>query len=298
MSKSVVVKSNSFIETRGHLDIKESRIMSWAIAQIEKDDEDFKMYQINRQTMLSLLGFESGTTLGSIERLFEKMRVHSVELVDPARDLGKDGWCRVGLISAHQYNSKTEIFSFSLAPELKPYLLGLKKHFTKLDFPVLIGFKLSHTFRLYEICKKELMGESAVSFSRDLEEFKRTLGVVGKYERYLNLKKRVLEPAIKELKEIAEIELAIHPSRMGGRKYKSLDFNVQVKNEVKTDLWLQLRSFGLSDEKISEVIMQYGASKVKLILQKWGNQLADGKFTNGTKIQSISGFFLSRFAGS
>ena len=68
----MVVKDNHFIEAKGHLDIKESRIMSWAIAQIEKDDEDFKMYEINRQTMLCLLGFDSGTSVSRIKTLFRK----------------------------------------------------------------------------------------------------------------------------------------------------------------------------------------------------------------------------------
>ena len=140
------------------------------------------------------------------------------------------------------------------------------------------------------------MGESAVSFYRGLEEFKKTLGVTKKYTVYKDLKKRVLDPAIQELQNVADIILEIHPSRMGGRKYKRLDFNVQVQNKEKTGLWLQLRSFGLNDEKISELIMQHGKSKVEAVLKKWGNQIAKGTFQNGTKIQSKAGFFLAKLA--
>ena len=291
----LIVKDNSLIEARCKLDLYESRILAWCVAQIGRYDDSFKMYKLKRLDAIRILNLAENTSLNQIRDLLRKMHRHVIKIKNPKLDLGKDGWIDVSLITKSQYNSNTEEFSFSISDDLKPYLIELTKgYFTKLDFFVVLRFKNLHSFRFYEICKKELMQYSEVIFEKDLNELKKLLGIPGKYKKYKDFRRWIIDPVIKELRDIANMELEIIPSRLMSRDYRVLQFSVKMLNPNKSGQWMQMKSIGLTDKKISELLDEYGNEVIKETLEKHGSQLIAKKFENGTEIKNPGGMFISK----
>ena len=291
----LIVKGNSLIEARCKFDVYEARILAWCTAQIGRYDDDFTMYKLKRSDAVKLLGFYENISIKRIRELLKKMHRHVIEIKDPKLDMGKEGWIDVSLITRSQYNSNTEEFWFRIHEDLKPFLLQLTGgNFTKLDFMTILQFKNAHTVRFYEICRKELMQNSEVLFHRDLEEFKATLGIPGKYKKYPDFKLRILDPVIEELRNIADMELEVIASKMGGKKFVSLQFEVKMIDPRRSGYWLQMRSFGLADKKISELLTTYGREIIDETLRKCGSQLTAKQFKNGTAIDNPAGVFLTK----
>jgi len=292
MSKSLIVKDNIFIESRCRLTEYEAKLLTWCAAQIEPEDQDFRMYTLTRLEAIRLLGFDSNLSLKRIEAIIDSLFHKSIKLKDPER-LGKNGWEEFHLITKARYNSNEETYSFSLSSDLKPYFLQLRKNFTKLDFSYLIGFKHIHSFRIYELCKMELRQNVDTYFERSIEEIKLMLGISGKYKKFKDFKKKVLNLAIEELKKAA-LDVTIIPSRFNSREYKILCFNVKMIVPEHSGVYLQLRSFGLKKEKILKILEDYLGEIIKTTLKKWGSQIGEGKFNNGVLIKNKAGVFLDK----
>ena len=289
----LIVKANPFVEAKCKLDVYESRILAWGAQQIGRYDDGFAMCTLTRSDAVRLLGLDENYTLKKIRALLRKMHRHVIEIEEPNVDMGGEGWSDVSLITKSQYNSKTQEFKFRIHEDLKPYLLNLTGgNFTQLDFVTILGFRKVHTVRFYELCKKELMQSSETLFWRGLDKFKDMLGIPGKYKKYKDFEKYILTPTIEELKNIADIELEITPDKAGTKKFQMLQFDVKMIDPKKSGYWLQMRSFGLGDEKISAIMKDFGKEIVNETLLKYGKQISAGEYNNGEKMRNPAGVFL------
>jgi plasmid replication initiation protein len=97
------------------------------------------------------------------------------------------------------------IVLLKFAPELKPFLLQLKKAFTKIDGKIAMQFKSSHSIRFNELLQQYInVGERVLS----LDELRKMLGILDhEYKKYNNFKQRVILQAQKEINNNNELDL-------------------------------------------------------------------------------------------
>lgn len=294
MSSALIVKDNRLVEARGQLTLYESKIVAWCAAQIDRGDDKFKEYELTWTEATRLLGFKQ-LTLKKIDSILVGLYSKTLKIYDPDR-YGDEGWKRVSIIEGDVYNSNKKCFYIKLSEALKPYLLGLKSNFTKLDFVHILRFQCKHTQRIYELCRKELRGNVDANFTRDIDDFKLSLGISNKYKLFTDLKRYVLNPVIKELKNTADLDVKITGHRNHSKSFNMLAFDVKMVKPEKSGYWRQMKSFGIADENISEILSKYGRDIVEACLKKYGSQIGKGCFDNGTLIQSKSGMFISKLA--
>ena len=55
-----------------------------------------------------------------------------------------------------------------------------------------------------------------------------------------------------------------------------------------------MKLFGLSEAKIRESLNLFGREIIEATLKKYGSQIEQGKFDNGTVIKSKAGMFLAK----
>ncbi len=217
--KRNVVKANDLVEARYRLNAVEQKIVILLLSEIDFEDNDFCEYFISTTNLMDILGIHGGGgdyrfISNTVDSLMS--RVLHIPLED-------GDWFKSHWVSNARYESKKGGITFKLDEDLKPYLLKLKKVFTKYDRMQVINLNSSYSIRFYEFMMKyRRLG----SFRVNLEDLKKTLGVTGKsYNKYSNFKNRILEPARIELEEKTDVRFS-YTERKIRKRVVGLDFSI------------------------------------------------------------------------
>ena len=97
-SHALVVKSNQLINARYSLTVAEIRLFLMMVAQVEKDDQDFKPYRIRIQDYAKAVGTQSKSH-------YKEIREAAQNLISRIADIPRDdgGWLKVAFLSSAEY---------------------------------------------------------------------------------------------------------------------------------------------------------------------------------------------------
>lgn len=205
-SRDLVVKSNSLIEARYRLTIWESRIFAKMVTMINKDDDDFMMYEMSIRDIMNFFETKAHNDYERIKEVPEMLLKRTLRI--PNIHKGKDVYdvysfvSKVTIPRGETSLTDNSIIRLRFDPDLKPYLLELKKRFIKYDIKNVLRISSPHSVRVYELLKQfESTGWRQIG----IKEFREILGVEEKYKLYANLKQRVLTQAQKDLRMHTDI---------------------------------------------------------------------------------------------
>ena len=247
----LVTQSNKLIESRYTLTLYEQRIVLLLASMVEINDHDFKEYIIDFNDLISFLHFKSKGIQVKFQRLLKLLRSRVLTI-----DNGEKGYLITGWISSAEYNKEENLVKLCFDNKLKPYLLELRKNFTKQRLGILIQFKSIYTIRIYALLKQyEKIGERKFY----LDEFKKILDLENKYSEYKNFRRRVIAPAQKEFNKkdengcyLSDINFTLKTKRKG-RKIDVLQFIIfKQKNKSPT-----IKENQIEQIKISQIIIDY-----------------------------------------
>lgn len=129
----------------------------------------------------------------------------------------------VSWLIEQERNKKTNIFSYTLHPGLRKYLVNIEKHFTKYNYLFRVCLN-AHAMKIYEILKMHhYRGEVVLDIEEDL---KKSLGLDGKYPKIYEFKRRVLDVAQKELRQYTDIRFEYEVEEKRGKTPISFRFNI------------------------------------------------------------------------
>lgn len=112
-----------------------------------------------------------------------------------------------------------------------PYLLYWGKGVGGTIFEKATALKLpgNYTKRLYKLCKR---WEDTGYFSMPLDELREMLMLEEKYPKIKDLKKRVLDPAAKKMKEMADVYFSYSLEKVAGsRSYNFIHFTIHANDK-------------------------------------------------------------------
>lgn len=220
----LVVKSNTLVSSRYRLDWSEHRIVLFLISKIDKDDEDFKEYIISVANMAKLMGLtDSDKQLGGgfyhrVEQAIQSLMSRVLTVRE-----GKD-WLKFHWVSSAKYLHKKGQIRIKISPELKPYLLQVKKNFTSYELGNVIKMKSIYSARLYELLKQyEKIGKRKFEISelRNFLEIEPT-----EYVKIDHFHKRVIKPAHEELPQKSDICFEYEFIKTG-RRFTHIEFTIK-----------------------------------------------------------------------
>ena len=223
LKNHLIVKSNQVIEASYTLTTIEQRLILSAIAQVPKGEEisDDFLYPLTTQNLVKLGGDEKASHKefkDAINRLYER----SIVLRD---DDESDSfrWIQEKVFNG----SKVAFIRFS--KPILPFLSNLKAEFTKYLESDIVGMSSPYSIRFYElIMQYRSIGQREIS----LEDLRWMFQLQNKYPVWADLKKRVIDQAIKEINEHSPYNLTVEPKRTG-RKITSIILKFQDKKSVK-----------------------------------------------------------------
>ena len=113
-----------------------------------------------------------------------------------------------------KYFKKTGEFSFSISPEMQPFLLDLQGNFARYRLADVYQFRSANTWKLYENLAQ---WRTAGRWSPDLDELRYKIGVAGKYPIWGTFNRDVIAPAVEEINALSDLRVEYHQEKRGRR---------------------------------------------------------------------------------
>lgn len=252
-----IVKSNSLVEARYRLSLQESHIILWLLTKIRPDDEDFKPHKMDITEFAQMIGVEVDNQYSKLRLVTRSLMRRILDIYEPE----KQEWLQVSWLSSARYQKKQGSIVLKFDPDLKPYLLQLKSHFTKINIADTLKLKSIHAIRIFEILLQYIhVGEREIS----IDELRAYCGIQkGKYKNYFDLKLKLVERAKKEINAKTEYEVDYKEVKES-RKVVALEWTIKRKTH-----------FEKSQIEKAEIIQKELRSEKAII-----NQLIEYGFTN------------------
>lgn len=217
--KKHILFSNNLIEAKYKLGVVEQKIIHRVLTQIDIHDKELKFFKVHISDFCDLLGNTNNYKV-VINKACENLRKTDIRIKTENETEIKTTW----FSSAEYFSDGTVELEFSR--KLSPYLLELKRNFTRYNFFNIINFKSQYSIRMYQLLKQyDKIGKRDIF----LEELKEYFQVKEEYEKYANFKQKVLNVSQKEINNLSDI-LFEYEEIKKGRKVDRIRFYITSKH--------------------------------------------------------------------
>ncbi len=183
----------------------------------------------------------------------------------------------VSWLIGQERNKRSNIFTYTLHPGLKKYLINIENHFTKYNYLFRVCLN-AHAMKLYEILKMyQYRGEVTMHIEDDL---KLSLGLVGKYPKVYDFKRRVLNVCQKEIAQYTDIRFEYEIADKKGKTPISYTFYIyeNIPSNLPPELLEKLKKEGASFSRTIELPSKRETKSIQVdneifqLLNKWGGR--------------------------
>lgn len=229
---ALVVKSNALIETSYRLTTNEQRLILTCIAQIRRDEPvtDQRMYSISATEFAKMCEIDPKTAYRELQAAALKLKRREIRITEEPNGTGRrKNTLITGWVQSIKYTEGEGTVELRFNHDILPYLSELNRCFTSYKLKNVIKMSSSYGARIYEILIqwKELRRKE---FS--IEHLKQLLQVEKQYLQMCDFKKRVLDPAIKDINKNSDLWVT-WAQKKTGRKVTDLIFKFGLKEELK-----------------------------------------------------------------
>ena len=227
----LIKKSNQLIESRYKFDIWETRVFLSVLANIRRDDEDFKVYRIWYKDVIKTFGLRSAQSYeflrtaarGLMRKVFyvsedadghrRETEYHIIRTVNYLADGEKGG-------------DNQEYLDITIDPEMKPLLLQLGQKYTAYDLRNVIKLGAYHV-RIYELLKQyQTIGHRKLK----VDAIKTMLEITTEYPLFGNFFQKVIKPSIKAINKHTDLTITKMEKIKTGRRVTALYFEFHQKS--------------------------------------------------------------------
>lgn len=164
------------------------------------------------------------------------------------------------------------IATFTLTPDIKEFLVNFKyndpqKIYAKLRY--ILPMKSRYSKRIYLMCR-EFIGSGVRFCDNDWDLFKEKLQIPSSFNFY-HIKTKVLEPAIKEINQLSDIDVSytiVEEKQRGGSKPIAIKFEITKKKEFEEDTKQSASTTVLDDATIDSMSMEELKEQLKKLAKK------------------------------
>ena len=236
MKNNLIVKSNQVVEAGYELTTNEQRLVLLGISKIpkEQDINPYFGYEITAQEFATAYNIHPKTAYRELREASNKLYERSIIIRNEEQTM-KLRWAS-SIIADNPY--PTDVFPderwkrvvIFFNPQILPYLSNLKANFTQYLQSDISDVSGAYTIRFYElICQYRTIGKREVS----IQDLRFILNIGDKYPLFYDFKKRVIEPAIKEINEKRQCKLAMSRKKRGKLLLESHSSSKRSQNKPK-----------------------------------------------------------------
>lgn len=199
-----VAMANKLIAGKSSLDAKSAKLIRTTITQIKREDTEIRPYEISIKEFADLIELKSTSDLyRDVKKTCEELLKQIVVIGD--RNDPKKAWKAFQWVSYCEY--RDGFVYIKLNEELKPYLLGLKQYYTQYHLQNILTMRSVYSIRIYELIMMELKNTSPkpgnpLEITIMMDVLRRATDTEKKLQKSNDFKKRVVDPAIKEINNL------------------------------------------------------------------------------------------------
>lgn len=213
----MVVMHNHLIRGSYKYSLAELRFILSVASMIKADDTEFVTYQLGAKDFAEMIDSKHKDEYRRIKDLGIELMSKPIILENQKEsEFSISSWFK-------KFSYKKGTIYCSFHDDLKPYLLQLRGHFTKVSLENFLKMKSRYAMLLYWVAKS---WETRGYFEMSVEDFKDLLGVKTKaYDRYNNLKNKVIDVAVNEINRLTTMKIEFEEIKEG-RKVEKLRFKI------------------------------------------------------------------------
>jgi plasmid replication initiation protein len=221
-SKEVVVKSNDLINASYKLSLNEHRLILGAIGRVDatKALSEGKMFRVEVQHIADLC------EVSSTGNLYRDMRQAATRLF--RRSIVIKGDMKQSFLRwvwRVDYFDKEGAIGLYFSPDVIPYISTLNSKFAKYRLEDVAKFRSAYSYRVYELLAQwQGIGYREIA----IEELRELLCLEGKYKRWAELKRNVIDTAILEINEHSNLSVS-YGYRKQSRRIVAIQFRFSTK---------------------------------------------------------------------
>ena len=218
--KFLVVQSNELIEATYSpmLTARAHKVSRLVFSLISPSDTDLRLYTVSIETLKRFLGYREEGVYGRFQQDLRDI----AELLnkEPIVIKSENKVTSAYLIAAYQIDWKQGTVTFEIPQLLKPFLIELKRNFTKYPLVYIPKLRSSYAIRLYELLYQyKNIGHRAF----ELDDLQQKVGSA--YTLYGDFKRKVLGIAQRDLTENADITFD-YKELKSGKKVTGIRFAI------------------------------------------------------------------------
>jgi len=219
--KNIVCLPNDFVEAVYSLSVDAKKLfLSLCLHLNDKNEIKAHISEIEREVGIKLEHLNQA----HLKKLLKELMSKIIEIKDLEN---RNKWKLTHLVKEVDYDEG--VVTAEISKNLLPYFeLAKERLFTRFHIQNIKPLTSIHAIRMYELAKQfDDTGWRIL----DIEELKRMLKLEGKYNAVKDLKKRVLEPAKKQINERTDINIDYELVKEG-RKYKKIRLKISKNQQI------------------------------------------------------------------
>lgn len=223
----LVVKHNKLIEFKGRMTTSELKLFSLIIADVrEHQEKQFEEYQVDISVLQETTKHRDFYSyIQDVALKLEDKRI----VVNGLTKKNKRYFTTIRLINKPRYSEDNKNLVVDIDSDLIPYIIDLKREFTRYQIENILKLKSNYSIRIYELLKQyEKIGVRDIN----IKELREYLGIAEcEYKRFYDFEKRTLKVAKKEINNYTDIDIDYIKIKKG-RRILSISFTVKSKNNM------------------------------------------------------------------
>mgnify|MGYP000665054468 CR=1 FL=1 len=232
MSK-LVVKDNALMNASYNLDLVEQRLILLAIIEARESGKGINANDpltVHAESYINQFGVHRVTAYQALKDACEDLFARQFSYQE-INERGNTENVRSRWVSEIRYVDAEATVKLVFSPIVIPLITRLEERFTQYEMQQISDLSTGYAIRLYEllICWRTT-GKTPII---ELTDFRQKIGVLeNTYQAMNDLKKRVLEPALKQVNEHTDIT-ASYEQHKKGRTITGFSFKFKQKKKIK-----------------------------------------------------------------
>ena len=231
MANELVVKDNILINASYNLELTEQRLILLAIVEARETGQGItaeSKLQIHAQNYANRFDVTKEAAYNALKNAVSNLFDRQFSFKEEHEKTGKIGIVRSRWVSRIKYIDDLALLEITFAPDVVPFITRLEKHFTSYQLNQISQLTSKYAIRTYELL---IAWRTVGKCSFDLEDFRNKIGLgVNEYTAMSDFKKRVLEPAIKQINEHTDITVTYEQHKKG-RTISGFSFSFKQKKK-------------------------------------------------------------------
>ena len=221
---AIVTKANALIEASYNLTLNEQRIILACAAKLDgrKPMPRDAVFVLSVEEFIGLFGSDPRNAYAEMEEAATKLYERDIRRIEGTTRK------RLRWVYMAEYKKGEGKVRLGFSPEIAPYLTMLHKRFTSYKLEEVASLRSIYAIRLFEMLVQ--FSETGL-FVISVADFKLRLGLDEKYDRFSNLKARVIDPAVKELVTKTSLDIVWQGIKKG-KAVDRLEFRFSEKQQL------------------------------------------------------------------